>query len=127
MLMCMKCTVYFMFKSGEMAPKGHISSKPPSAVGSVFIPTWNLDLCVSCESFELAKIHSTERVCYVDSFIFYSTLMFIICVNNPNIKTFIPSIGSFAIGSCTAGADIVDLIQQHQEVMSPNSLGFRLQ
>jgi hypothetical protein len=24
--------------------------KPPSAVGSVFVPTWYLDLCVSCES-----------------------------------------------------------------------------
>lgn len=49
-LMCTKCTVYFMFKSGEMAPKGHIASKPPSVVGSVFIPTLNLNLCVSFES-----------------------------------------------------------------------------
>jgi hypothetical protein len=31
------------------------------------------------------------------------------------IDTIIPPIGSFTIGSCTAGADIVDLIQQHQE------------
>jgi hypothetical protein len=43
-------------------------------------------MCIMWICFELAKIHSTERVCYVDSFMFmfYSTLMFIICVNNPN-------------------------------------------
>jgi hypothetical protein len=67
------------------AKRAHCLQTPFSAVGSVFVPTWYLNLCVSCESVELAKIHSTERVCYVDSFIFYSTLMFIICVNNPNI------------------------------------------
>jgi hypothetical protein len=32
-----------------------------------------------------------------------------------------------SIGSCSTGADIVYLVQQHQEVMSPNSLGFHLQ
>ena len=45
--MCMKCTALYVFRSGEMAPKGHIASKPPSAVESIFVPTWDLKfMCI---------------------------------------------------------------------------------